>query len=98
MMKTKYPMRGQWTAFGGSMKYLRDRPRRLGEEAPLTPEYQAVFEATLKDMAEGGHTARTCPQRFPCGVGVGGRRATECVLKSNFIFGRDRANAFLRPQ
>jgi hypothetical protein len=51
----KYPdLRGQWYAIGGSVKYVADRPRGLGQEAPLTPEYQAIFEANLKDMAEGG--------------------------------------------
>jgi hypothetical protein len=52
---SKYPdLRGQWTAVGGSVKYVPERPRGLGQEAPLTPEYQAIFEANLKDMAEGG--------------------------------------------
>jgi hypothetical protein len=51
----KYPdLRGQWYAVGGSVKYVPDKPRGLGQEAPLTPEYQAIFEANLKDMAEGG--------------------------------------------
>jgi hypothetical protein len=51
----KYPdLRGQWYAVGGSVKYVADKPRGLGQEAPLTPEYQAIFEANLKDMAEGG--------------------------------------------
>jgi hypothetical protein len=53
--KPKYPdLRGQWTAIGGSVKYVPDKPRGLGQEASLTPEYQAIFEANLKDMAEGG--------------------------------------------
>jgi hypothetical protein len=30
------------------------RPFGRGQEAPLTPEYQAIFEANLKDQAEGG--------------------------------------------
>jgi hypothetical protein len=51
----KYPdLRGQWTAIGGSVKFVPDKPRGLGQEAPLTPEYQAIFEANLKDVAEGG--------------------------------------------
>lgn len=53
--ETRYPdLRGQWSAIGGSVKYVPDKPRGLGQEAPLTPEYQAIFEANLKDMAEGG--------------------------------------------
>ena len=53
--ETEYPhVRGQWTAIGGSERYVPEKPRGLGQEAPLTPEYQAIFEANLKDMAEGG--------------------------------------------
>jgi hypothetical protein len=53
--ESKYPdVRGQWTAIGGSVKYVPDKPRGLGQGAPYTPEYQAVFEANLRDMAEGG--------------------------------------------
>lgn len=51
----KYPdLRGQWTAVGGSVKFVPDKPRALGQEAPLTPEYQALFEENLRDVAEGG--------------------------------------------
>jgi hypothetical protein len=53
--ETKYPdLRGQWTAVGGSVNYVPGKPRGPGQEAPLTPEYQAIFEANLEDMAEGG--------------------------------------------
>jgi hypothetical protein len=53
--EAKYPdLRGQWTAIGGSVKFVPDKPRGLGQEAPLTPEYQAIFEANLRDVAEGG--------------------------------------------
>jgi hypothetical protein len=53
--ETKYPdVTGQWTAIGGSVKFVPDKPRGLGQEAPLTPEYQAIFEENLRDMAEGG--------------------------------------------
>jgi hypothetical protein len=30
------------------------RPAGLGQEAPLIPEYQAIFEASVKDQAAGG--------------------------------------------
>jgi hypothetical protein len=53
--RADYPnMTGQWRAVGGSVKFVPEKPRGLGQEAPLTPEYQAIFEANLKDMAEGG--------------------------------------------
>jgi hypothetical protein len=46
---SKYPdFKGQWNRIGS--------PRWLapGQKAPLTPEYQAIFEANLKDQANGG--------------------------------------------
>jgi hypothetical protein len=53
--ESKYPdVHGQWFAVGGSVKFVPDKPRALGQEAPLTPEYQKIFEDNLKDMAEGG--------------------------------------------
>src|SRR5262249_23726290 len=47
--ETKYPdLKGQWIRVG--------IPRWVqpGQKAPLTPEYQAVFEANVKEMASGG--------------------------------------------
>jgi hypothetical protein len=56
----KYPQwKGQWTrapipGVSGNPSYDPSKPRGHGEEAPLTAEYQALFEANLKDQAEGG--------------------------------------------
>src|SRR6266403_1208817 len=53
--ESKYPdLSGQWKRPPGvSNQYDTSKPR-TAEEAPLTPEYQAIFEANLKDQAEGG--------------------------------------------
>jgi hypothetical protein len=60
--ETKYPdWKGQWSR----LQTLRDRvspnpsfdPNKfqgLAQEAPLTPEYQAILEASLADQAAGG--------------------------------------------
>src|ERR1700686_5530134 len=52
---SKYPdLSGQWKRPPGvSNQYDTSKPR-TAEEAPLTPEYQKIFEANLKDQAEGG--------------------------------------------
>ncbi|MEA2906133.1 MAG: hypothetical protein QOI12_3520 [Alphaproteobacteria bacterium] len=51
----KYPdWRGQWRVVGGPMRFDTSKPWGPGQEAPLTPEYQAIFEANLKDQAAGG--------------------------------------------
>jgi len=45
--QSKYPdLKGQWERVGS--------PRWDDEHAPLTPEYQAIFQANTKDMKEGG--------------------------------------------
>ena len=52
---SKYPnLKGQWRIIGGPMRFDTAKPWGLGQQAPLTPEYQAIFEANLKDQAEGG--------------------------------------------
>jgi hypothetical protein len=45
--QSKYPdLKGQWLRVGS--------PRWDDDHAPLTPEYQAIYQANLKDMKEGG--------------------------------------------
>jgi hypothetical protein len=45
--QSKYPdLKGQWVRVGS--------PRWDDDHAPLTPEYQAIYQANLKDMAAGG--------------------------------------------
>jgi hypothetical protein len=66
----KYPdWKGAWARFrvpgiGGQPSFDQTKPWGRGQQAPLTPEYQAVFEASLADQAAGGqgnfidHSAR----------------------------------------
>jgi hypothetical protein len=54
----KYPdWESQWrnpAAGRGGNPWDPGKPMGLGQQAPLTPEYQAIFEASLKDQADGG--------------------------------------------
>jgi hypothetical protein len=66
--ETKYPdLKGQWRRAGnrgllaggaGGLRYDDSKPPAatlsLGQEPPLTPEYQAIYDANLADMAAGG--------------------------------------------
>src|SRR5882757_6680607 len=59
--EAKYPdLKGEWRRVAvPSGKYLGvqydpHKPAGPGQEAPLTPEYQAIFEANLADQALGG--------------------------------------------
>ena len=74
--ETKYPdWKGQWVR----QRTLRDRvspnpsfdPNKyqgLAQEAPLTPEYQAILEASLADQAAGGAGLDRDYVCFPAGM------------------------------
>jgi hypothetical protein len=52
---TKYPdFGGQWRPIGGPGRFDISKPAGHGQQAPLTPEYQAIFEANVKEQAAGG--------------------------------------------
>ncbi len=68
----KYPdWSGQrrWTATGGGNRYDQTKPPGRAQQPPLTPEYQAKFEAGLADQAAGGegnnHTYACLPGGLP---------------------------------
>jgi hypothetical protein len=58
--EAKYPdWRGQWSKlfvgdFGPNPTWDPHKPQGLGQQAPLTAEYQALLEASLADQAAGG--------------------------------------------
>jgi hypothetical protein len=56
--ETKYPdWGGQWRRIPiapGPASFDPTKTVGLGQQAPLTPEYQAILEASLADMAAGG--------------------------------------------
>ena len=54
--ESKFPdWSGQWLrTYGGNPRYDQSKPIRK-QEAPLKPEYQARFEASVKDQDGGGH-------------------------------------------
>jgi len=52
-----YPdWKGQWRRISppGQPAFDPSKPRGRGQQIPFTPEYQAVFEANLADLAAGG--------------------------------------------
>src|SRR5271163_3831925 len=54
--RTKYPdLSGQWRKPpGNGNQWDQTKPLGLAQKPPLTPEYQAVFEASMADQREGG--------------------------------------------
>jgi hypothetical protein len=52
--QTRYPdWAGQWTRFKGHPGNFDPSKPRRSQQAPLTPEYQAIFEANLREQDEG---------------------------------------------
>jgi hypothetical protein len=56
----KYPnWKGQWSRLnsnqqGQAVKFDPSKPSGTGQQAPLTPEYQKIFEDSMADQAKGG--------------------------------------------
>jgi hypothetical protein len=47
---------GGWARLGAA-NWDSEKPRGVGQQAPLTPEYQAIHEASLADQSRGGQGA-----------------------------------------
>jgi len=66
--ESKYPdLKGQWVSTDGNAPARWDptKPPGRGQQAPLTAEYQAVFETTLKRRAEGVLPESCIPPGMP---------------------------------
>jgi hypothetical protein len=71
----KYPdLKGQWRrvvtpGIPGQQGHDQTKPPGHGQQAPLTPEYEAIFDANLADQANGGlgniSSARCLPAGMP---------------------------------
>src|SRR3981081_2311781 len=67
---SKYPdWSGQWRKPPGvGNQWDLSRPPGRGQRPPLTPEYQAIYEARLADRAAGGLGGNFTAQCIPHGV------------------------------
>jgi hypothetical protein len=66
--EAKYPdLKGQWIRIGPG-QYDPAKPPGRGQQPPLTPEYQAIFEANLADQAQGGQGDDPTYKCIPSGM------------------------------
>ena len=80
--ETKYPdWSGQWLRTGG-IQWDPSKPIGRGQQAPLTPEYQAIFEASLGDQTAGGVGNDARYSCFPVGM----PRLMSVIFPMEFIF------------
>jgi len=70
----QYPnLKGQWIGVrqntgGGQPSFDPSKKWGTTQDAPLTPEYRALFEANLKDQAEGGQGTNATSTCLPPGM------------------------------
>jgi hypothetical protein len=66
----KYPdLGGAWERTGGAApRFDTSKPRGLAQQPPLTPEFQAMYEASLADQAAGGQGDHTVYKCLPWGM------------------------------
>ena len=80
--ETRYPdWSGQWLRTGG-IQWDPTRPLGRGQQAPLTPEYQVIFEASLADQAAGGAGNDARYACFPIGM----PRLMSAIFPMEFVF------------
>jgi hypothetical protein len=73
---SKYPdLKGQWRQVAVptglpfiSLQFDPHKPGGRGQQAPLTPEYQAIFEANMADQALGGQAGDPTYKCLPLGM------------------------------
>jgi hypothetical protein len=67
--ETRYPdWKGQWVRAGSAAAWDPTRPPGLPQQAPLTPEYQARFEAALAKRATGSLDSNPTTSCLPAGM------------------------------
>jgi hypothetical protein len=67
--ETNFPnWKGQWNRIGGGGQFDPTKPPGRGQQPPLTPEYQAIWESHLKEQAAGGQTYNTRVRCLPGGM------------------------------
>ena len=73
--ESKYPdLKGEWRRVAvpsgryRGVQYDPQKPAGPGQEAPLTPEYQKIFEANLADQALGGQAGDPTYKCMPPGM------------------------------
>jgi len=90
-----YPdLSGQWFAVrlgvGGQPAFDPTKSWGRGQQAPLTPEYQAILEASLADQAQGGQGnwpsgARCMPPGMPATMTVFGEMQIVVLPETTYI-------------
>jgi hypothetical protein len=86
----KYPdWSGQWRRpETGPNRYDPSKPPGRAQQAPLTPEYQTIFEAGLADQKEGGSGTNMTSSCLPAGLprDMAGNQGLEFVITPKITY------------
>src|SRR5262245_59960862 len=67
--QAKYPdWKGQWTRGSGPAQWDPSKPGGLRQQPPLTPEYQAIWEANMASQSSGGESYNPQALCLPSGM------------------------------
>jgi hypothetical protein len=67
--EAKYPdWKGQWTRGNGPAQWDPSKPAGLRQQPPLTPEYQAIWEANMASQSSGGESYNPQAVCLPSGM------------------------------
>ena len=87
---TKYPdWSGQWRRPGtGPNRFDPSKAPGRAQQAPLTPEFQAIFEAGLADQKEGGTGTNLTSSCLPSGLprDMAGNQGLEFVITPKITY------------
>jgi hypothetical protein len=96
---TKYPdLNGQWSRGTPGAAWDPTKPGGLRQQAPLTAEYQAIFEANLKSTASGGEDYNLHSRCYPAGMPrmMLAYEPLDIILTPETTYIRDYFNEFRR--
>src|SRR5215510_4053011 len=66
---SKFPdWKGQWVRIGAGGQYDPTKPPVRGQQPPLKPEYQAIWEANIAEARSGGQYYNTQVRCMPSGM------------------------------
>ena len=97
--QSKYPdFAGQWSRSIGGAQWDPSKPGGLKQDAPLTPEYLAIFEANIAALARGDETYNDHARCIPAGMPrmMIAYEPLEIIITPDVTYVRDYLNEFRR--
>ena len=95
----KYPdISAQWTRGDGSAQWDQSKPGGLRQQPPLTPEYQAIWEANMAAVRAGGEAYNPHAYCIPAGLPrmMIAYEPLDFIVTNDVTYIRDYFNEFRR--